>query len=73
MSTGVVVQTRAVLERERGAREGCGDDGLALGQSLDGVFECLAAEGFAECPVCRGTMRPSGEAALCSRCGSTLA
>jgi hypothetical protein len=43
---------------------------LTLGQRLDSVWEGLAADGGADCPVCRsGRMDRHGS---CGSCGSTL-
>ncbi len=48
---------------------------LTLERRLGEVWEGLAADGAAECPLCRGCMaRPAGAAgpAICQDCGSVL-
>jgi hypothetical protein len=48
---------------------------LTLERRLGEAWEGLAADGVAECPLCRGSMvRPAGAAgpARCEGCGSTL-
>jgi hypothetical protein len=61
----------AALRRLAAARGGR----LTLERRLGEVWEGLAADGAAECPLCRGLMaRPAGAAgpACCQDCGSAL-
>ena len=61
---------RAPAPAERRPRSGGGR--LTLERRLARVLEGLAAAGAAECPVCRGPMRRTGETARCGGCGSEL-
>ena len=49
-------------------RRPCGSTGSTLEDSILRVWEDLASGGPAECPVCRGSLEPSG----CTNCGSLL-
>jgi hypothetical protein len=56
-------------------RSQCADGSrLTLGQSLDRVWEGLAAVGAADCPLC-GTskMARTGAGGSCGGCGTTIA
>ena len=54
--------------------ESSGGGRLTLEQRLDSVWEGLAADGAAECPMCRGALsRGAGApAAHCGDCGMSL-
>ena len=54
--------------------ESSGGGRLTLEQRLDSVWEGLAADGAAECPMCRGPLSRSAvaPAAHCGDCGMSL-
>ncbi len=58
----------------RRSTESSGGGRLTLEQRLDSVWEGLAADGAAECPVCRGriTRVAGAPAAQCGDCASSL-
>jgi hypothetical protein len=66
------VSGQALVERaeaERSAPRLFEPAGLTLEDKILGVWEDLAAEGRAECPVCRSSLSASGG---CTSCGSDL-
>jgi tRNA(Ile2) C34 agmatinyltransferase TiaS len=46
--------------------------GTTLEELLERTLRSARTDGLADCPVCHARMEAQGEAARCSRCGSTL-
>ena len=69
--------TTVVLNRprRRASRDRCtggSGPGVTLEQSLGATLAVARAGDEADCPLCPGTMRQSGGAAVCESCGSQL-
>jgi hypothetical protein len=69
--------TAALIDkpRRRVLRARCHDDRdprMTLEQRLDATLVAAKAGESADCPLCHGTMRPTGEGAACGDCGSRL-
>jgi hypothetical protein len=66
---------RSIIESARKPRQRsqCADGSrLTLEQSLERVWEGLAAVGAADCPMCGAQMARNGAGGACGGCGTTV-
>jgi hypothetical protein len=70
--TSAVLESPLPLFAETRRALAAGGGGATLEARLEEAWHTVQADGRAECPVCRSSMRFEGGAAHCTGCGSTL-
>lgn len=70
--TSALLESPLYLLAETRRARAAGGGGTTLEERLEGAWRAAQADGQAECPVCRSSMRFEDGAARCTGCGSTL-
>jgi hypothetical protein len=70
--TGALLEAPCSLFAEEGRVGQAGGRPTTLEERLEAAWGAVQANGEAECPVCRSTMRREEGAGRCGGCGSVL-